>query len=80
MNPSLTIVEAALRLCEATSANVVTFDGELIHLAAFGPTFPEGVDIAINQTYPRPPSRDTGNARAVLMRSVVVIPHANAAR
>ena len=67
-----TIVEAALRLCEATSANVVTFDGELIHLAAFGPTFPEGVDIAINQTYPRPPSRDTANTRAVLTRSVVV--------
>jgi two-component system, NtrC family, sensor kinase len=69
-----TIVEAALRLCEATSANVVTFDGELIHLAAFGPAFPEGLDIALHHTYPRPPSRAAANARAVLTRSVVVIP------
>ena len=29
-----TIVAAALKLCSASSANVFTFDGELIHLAA----------------------------------------------
>ena len=27
-----TIVAAALKLCDASTANVVTFDGELIHL------------------------------------------------
>ena len=69
-----TIAAAALKLCGATSANVTTFDGEQIHLAAFAPAFPDGADIALHHTYPRPPSRDTANTRAVLTRSVVVIP------
>src|SRR5436190_9874754 len=30
-----TIAEAALELCRASSANVFTYDGELVHLAAF---------------------------------------------
>ena len=66
-----TIVGAALKLCGASSANVVTFDGELIQLAAFAPPSP---NVAQGHTYPRPPSRDTANTRAVLTRSVVVIP------
>jgi GAF domain-containing protein len=48
-------------------------DGKLIHLAAFAPAFPKGVDIALHRTY-RGRERDTANARAVLTRSVVVIP------
>lgn len=71
-----TIVGAALNLCGASSANVVTFDGELIHVAAFAPVSPEGGDAVRHHFagYPRPPSRDTANTRAVLTRSVVVIP------
>ena len=39
-----TIVAAALKLCAASSSNVVTFDGELIHVAAVAPVSPEGTD------------------------------------
>ncbi len=70
------IVAAARELCGATSANVVTFDGELIHVAAVAPMSPDGAD-AIHRhfdSYPRPPSRDTANTRAVLTHSVVIIP------
>src|SRR4029450_5962398 len=66
-----TIAAAALRLCRASSGNVFTFDGELIHLAAL--VSPKGAD-AIRKAYPRPPGRDSAPARAVLMRRVVVIP------
>jgi signal transduction histidine kinase len=71
-----TIVGAALKLCGSSSANVVTFDGELIHVAAFAPASPEGGDAVHHHfaSYPRPPSRDTANTRAILTRSVVVIP------
>ncbi len=37
-----TIVAAALKLCAAASSNVVTFDGELIHVAAFATVSAEG--------------------------------------
>jgi GAF domain-containing protein len=68
-----TIVAAALKLCTASSANLVTFDGELIHLAAFVNVNPDYVE-AMRQLFPRPPGRDTGVTRAVLTRSVTVIP------
>jgi len=68
-----TIAAAAMKLCRAGSANVTTFDGELIHIAALAIVNPEGAD-AVRKLYPRPPSRDTTNARAVLTGSVVAIP------
>jgi two-component system, NtrC family, sensor kinase len=68
-----TIVAAALKLCSASSANVFTFDGELIHLAAFVNLNPEYV-ARLRRIFPRPPSRDTAVARAILTRSVVAIP------
>src|SRR5688572_10871034 len=59
------IAEAALRLCQATSSNVVTFDGELIHVAAVAPNGAGGADAvrAHFATYPRRPNRDTANTR-----------------
>jgi len=68
-----TIAAAAMKLCRAGSANVTTFDGELIPIAALAIVNPEGAD-AVCKLYPRPPSRDTTNARAVLTGSVVAIP------
>ena len=68
-----TIASAALNLCGASTANVVTFDGELIHLVAFANLNPEVAD-ALRQLYPRPPGRDRATPRAILTRSVVAIP------
>ena len=68
-----TIVASALKLCHANSANVFTFDGELIHLAAFVNLNPEYA-AGLRQLWPRPPSRDTAVTRAILTKSVVVIP------
>ena len=68
-----TIVSAAQKLCDATSANVFTFDGELIHLKAVVNATPEYIN-ALRQFFPRPPSRDTGITRAILTCSVVEIP------
>jgi GAF domain-containing protein len=68
-----TIAAAVLRLCQASSANVLTFDGTLLHIAALANVNPESEN-AIRQVYPIRPSRDTAVARAVLTRSVVEIP------
>jgi two-component system, NtrC family, sensor kinase len=68
-----TIVAAARKLCNASSANVVTFDGELIHLAAFVIVDP-GYAAAVRQFFPRRPSRETGLTRAILTGSVISIP------
>jgi len=74
-----TIAAAALKLCNASSANVFTFDGELIHLAAFVNVDPGYVG-AMHRHYPRPPGRDTGAARAIQTCSVVEIPDVKADR
>ncbi len=67
------IAAAALRLCEARSANVFTFDGRLLHIAALAIVDPAGVD-AMRRIFPRPPGHDSGACRAVLTRDVVTIP------
>src|SRR5262249_19192022 len=66
-----TIVSAALKLCAAHSASVITFDGELLHLAALENTS-EGAE-AIRSLYPRAAGRDSASGRAILTRSVVSI-------
>ena len=68
-----TIAAAVVELCRANAALVFTFDGTLIHLAAFLLTNPEIAE-ALHQRFPRPPSRDTAVTRAILTRSVVAIP------
>ena len=68
-----TIAAAAFRLCDAHFANVFTFDGELLHVAASKSVDP-GYAEALRRLFPRPPSRDTGSCRAVLTKRVVTIP------
>ena len=59
-----TIAKAALKLCRASSANVVTFDGELVQVASVAAAHAGGADALREhfRTYPRPPSRDTAAA------------------
>ena len=68
-----TIAANARKLCDGTSAWVLTFDGELIHLAAADGYSPEALE-AQRQTYPMSPSRGGAAARAVLTRAVAYIP------
>jgi GAF domain-containing protein len=68
-----TIAAAALKLCSASSANVFTFDGELIHLAAFVNVNPEFAAV-VRQVFPRPPGRDTAVGRVILARNIAAIP------
>jgi GAF domain-containing protein len=69
-----TIAKAALELCGASSANVFTYDGELVHLAAFVNVDPTYIE-ALRKVYPRPLGRETAAVRAIETRSVVVIPN-----
>ena len=66
------IAAAALKLCDANTTNVLTFDGELLHLVAISGTSSEGME-AIRLVWPRPLDRGTAASRAVLSRSVVAI-------
>jgi GAF domain-containing protein len=68
-----TIAASALSLCGASSANVFTFDGELIHLAALVNVNPNYAD-NLRAVFPRSPSRDTAATRAILTCSVVAVP------
>ena len=68
-----TIAAAVIDLCAATSAVVLTFDGTLLHIRSLIDLNPGAAD-AVRTIFPRPPSRDNGATRAVLTRSVVVIP------
>jgi GAF domain-containing protein len=68
-----TIAAAALKLCSVSSAAVMTYDGELIHLVATANVNPEGAN-AVRGIFPRPPSRDMAATRAILTSSVVAIP------
>jgi GAF domain-containing protein len=68
-----TIVAAALKLCRADSATVLTFDGTLVQIAALANTTAEGA-AALRRSYPRPLGRDNAASRALLTRSVVAIP------
>ncbi len=73
-----TIAQAAQRLCGATSANLFTFDGELLHPAARARSIssPNHADdlLGLRTNFPRPPGRDLAAPRAVLTCSVVSIP------
>ena len=61
-----------MKLCDASSANVWTFDGKLIHVAAMKMLNPEAAE-ALCRLYPRPPDRSVIASRAILARSVVAI-------
>src|SRR5215467_8848740 len=67
-----TIAESAVRLCDGRLAGVYRFDGSLIHLVAHHNWTDEGLEAALT-AYPRPPSRDTQVATAILDRAVVEV-------
>jgi signal transduction histidine kinase len=68
-----TIADSALRLCGAAAANVITFDGKRLHLAAMALANPQ-VEGPIRAAFPRPPDRGTAASRAVLTRAIAAIP------
>jgi GAF domain-containing protein len=68
-----TIVDAALKLCHASSGTLLTYDGKLCHVGAIANLDREAGD-AIRRIFPRPAGPDTTVSRAVLTRSVVEIP------
>ena len=68
-----TIAAAALKLCRASTANVFTFDGELIRIAAMVNPNTKYVD-QVRRYFPRPPGRFSAVTRAIQTCSVVEIP------
>ena len=66
------IAVAALKLCDANSANVFTFDGKLLHIAALQMVSPEAI-ASIKRLFPQPPGPRSAASRAVLTRRVVAI-------
>ena len=67
------IARLSLELCGAQSANVFTYDGQLLHIAALAIVEQRGVE-AMHHIFPRPASNDSAACRAVLLRRIVVIP------
>jgi GAF domain-containing protein len=67
------IAESAMRLCDASVGGVLTFDGELVHLAGMANIDPAGVG-ALREVFPMAPNRRSASARAILTREVVNIP------
>src|SRR5215470_5477130 len=67
-----TIVSAALKLCSAHSATVLSLDGKQLRLAALAIATPEGAE-AVRSLYPRAVGRDSAAGRAVLARKGVAV-------
>ena len=67
------IAAAALRLCEASSTAVLTFDGKLMWLAALANVSPEEA-AAVRLRYPKPAGRETAGSRAILTGSTIIVP------
>ena len=68
-----TIAESTARLCEAQSAAVFRFDGELIHFAAQHGMAADAEE-AQRRPYPMPPGRATATGRSILNARVEQIP------
>src|SRR5262249_6148846 len=68
-----TIAERAMHLCGGSVSGVLTFDGELVHIAALANVNPAGA-AALQSAFPMRPSLRSGSARAILTRDVVHIP------
>jgi GAF domain-containing protein len=68
-----TIVRSARRLCNASDASLVRFDGELMHLAATTAVEP-GRNAALRSQFPARPTRTLALCRAIVDRVVVHIP------
>jgi signal transduction histidine kinase len=67
-----TIADAALRLCDASVVNMLTFDGAVLHVGALAGLHGDGL-AAARALYPRPPARDTVAGMAVQTGDVFTI-------
>src|SRR5215831_12288304 len=67
------IAGSAMRLCDGERASVVTFDGELVHLAALAPFDARGAE-AMRRQFPARPDRGSVLGRAILSKAVAQIP------
>jgi|SoiMetStandDraft_5_1073268.scaffolds.fasta_scaffold02144_4 two-component system, NtrC family, sensor kinase len=67
------VAGSAMRLCQAEQAVVVTFDGEVMHLAALSHFDSRGVE-AMRQTFPIRADRGSVLGRAVVSKTVAHIP------
>jgi PAS domain S-box-containing protein len=74
-----TIARNARRLCEADSAAVFTYDGELIHLESLANVGFAGAD-ALRQAYPAPVNDGHATGRAILQGRPIHIEDAQADR
>jgi PAS domain S-box-containing protein len=68
-----TIARRAMSLCGGSVCGVLTFDGELVHIAALANVNPERAAV-LRSAFPMRPSLGSGSARSVLTRTVVHIP------
>jgi two-component system, NtrC family, sensor kinase len=71
------IAESAAKLCAAQFCFVYQFDGQLLHFVAHHSVAPELLEIN-RRAYPKPPSRGSVAARAILEQNVVQVPDATA--
>jgi len=71
------IAESAVRLCDGHLSAVYRFDGKLINCVAHHNWRAEGLE-TLRRVYPRPPSRETQVAQAILDRRVVHVPDMDA--
>ncbi len=67
-----TIARNARRLCEAGSAQVVTYNGELMRLQSLDSTSPEQTEI-LRSVFPMPPHMGSAAGRAILTGQLVHI-------
>ena len=59
-----TIASAAKTLCHAEAANLFTFDGNLLHVAATTRTGEH--ERRLHESFPSPPNRESGAGRSIL--------------
>jgi PAS domain S-box-containing protein len=68
-----TIAARAMHLCGGSACGVLTFDGDVVHIAALANVTPEGA-AALRSAFPMRPSLRSGSARSILTRALVHIP------
>jgi signal transduction histidine kinase len=68
-----TIVRSAVRLCGGLFSALFRFDGELLHQGAEHNFTPEALE-ELHRVFPARPTRALGTGRAILERTVVLIP------
>jgi len=75
VQPVFEVIAAnARKLCRGTSGWVLTFDGELVKVAAVDKVSLAALEAHQKTAYPMPPGRGGAAARAILSRAVVYIP------